>query len=191
MHHAVLDEPTTSDLAECMSPRLLYPSCPFCSFLNCFVEQFRRRSVEGLSMLLFIMAFVGNSLYVLSILINPLLKTPGYLLESTPYLLGSGEFRSLAVILHFCESRPLTDSRSAGGTLCFDITIILQSVLYSNKRKAAQVCSFSSVFSLALTQSLRSFRTGTRPETKHPLRCRRGGSGRTSPRRRLGRRRNR
>lgn len=42
-------------------------------------------------MLLFIMAFTGNSLYVMSILSNPLVGAPGYLLESTPYLLGSGE----------------------------------------------------------------------------------------------------
>lgn len=42
-------------------------------------------------MLLFVMAFVGNSLYVLSILTNPLMDSPGYLLESTPYLMGSGE----------------------------------------------------------------------------------------------------
>ncbi|KAK4703197.1 chromatin assembly factor 1 subunit A, partial [Phenoliferia sp. Uapishka_3] len=77
-------------------------------------QNFRRRSVEGLAMMLFVMAFVGNSLYVLSIITNPLVSTPGYLLESTPYLLGSG------------------------GTLCFDITIVLQSVLYSEKRRARQ-----------------------------------------------------
>ncbi|KAL8293094.1 hypothetical protein RQP46_000788 [Phenoliferia psychrophenolica] len=77
-------------------------------------QNFRRRSVEGLAMMLFVMAFVGNSLYVLSILTNPLATQPGYLLESTPYLLGSG------------------------GTLCFDITIVLQSILYSEKRKARQ-----------------------------------------------------
>lgn len=62
-------------------------------------------------MLLFIMAFIGNSLYVISILSNPLMSIPGYLLESTPYLLGSG------------------------GTLCFDITIVMQSWLYSEKRR--------------------------------------------------------
>lgn len=56
--------------------------------------QFRRRSVEGLSMLLFVMAFVGNSLYVSSILISPSMSEPGYLLESLPYLLGSGASRS-------------------------------------------------------------------------------------------------
>ncbi|KDE06687.1 hypothetical protein MVLG_03033 [Microbotryum lychnidis-dioicae p1A1 Lamole] len=75
-------------------------------------QNFRRRSVAGLSMILFIMAFVGNSLYVISILLNPLAtESVGYLLESTPYLLGSG------------------------GTLCFDITIVFQSWLYSEKRK--------------------------------------------------------
>lgn len=62
-------------------------------------------------MLLFVMAFVGNSLYVLSILTNPLATSPGYLLESTPYLLGSG------------------------GTLCFDFAIVIQSYLYSDKRR--------------------------------------------------------
>ena len=75
-------------------------------------QNFRRRSVEGLAMMLFVMAFVGNSLYVASIVTNPLLRSPGYLLESTPYLLGSG------------------------GTLCFDITIVLQSYLYSPERRA-------------------------------------------------------
>lgn len=75
-------------------------------------QNFRRRSVDGLAMMLFIMAFVGNSLYVASILTNPLLRSQGYLLESTPYLLGSG------------------------GTLCFDITIVLQSYLYSPERRA-------------------------------------------------------
>ncbi|GAA5953541.1 hypothetical protein JCM21900_006196 [Sporobolomyces salmonicolor] len=75
-------------------------------------QNFRRRSVEGLAMSLFGFAFLGNSLYVASILTNPLLSTVGYLLESLPYLLGSG------------------------GTLCFDLMIIAQSYLYSEKRKA-------------------------------------------------------
>lgn len=74
--------------------------------------QFRRRSVEGLAMTLFAAAFLGNSLYVASILTNPLATSTRYLLESTPYLLGSG------------------------GTLCFDLMIIAQSWLYSDKRKA-------------------------------------------------------
>ncbi|GAA6056423.1 hypothetical protein JCM3770_000695 [Rhodotorula araucariae] len=75
-------------------------------------QNFRRRSVEGLAMTLFFAAFLGNSLYVASILTNPLASTSGYLLESTPYLLGSG------------------------GTLCFDLMIIAQSWLYSDSRRA-------------------------------------------------------
>ncbi|GAA5903783.1 PQ-loop repeat-containing protein [Sporobolomyces salmoneus] len=75
-------------------------------------RNFRRRSVEGLAMTLFFFAFIGNSLYVVSILTNPLAQTePGYIVESTPYLLGSG------------------------GTLCFDLMIMFQSVIYSEKRK--------------------------------------------------------
>ncbi|GAA5940975.1 PQ-loop repeat-containing protein, partial [Sporobolomyces koalae] len=75
-------------------------------------RNFRRRSVEGLAMTLFLFAFIGNSLYVASILTNPFSKTePGYLVESLPYLLGSG------------------------GTLCFDLMIMFQAVIYSEKRR--------------------------------------------------------
>ncbi|KAM0792387.1 hypothetical protein ACM66B_005067 [Microbotryomycetes sp. NB124-2] len=77
-------------------------------------QNFRRRSVEGLSMMLFIMAATGNSLYTASILTSPNASAPGYLLESLPYLLG------------------------AGGTLAFDGTIVLQSFLYSEKRRLAE-----------------------------------------------------
>ncbi|KPV75923.1 uncharacterized protein RHOBADRAFT_52933 [Rhodotorula graminis WP1] len=75
-------------------------------------QNFRRRSVEGLAMTLFAAAFLGNSLYVASILTNPHATSASYLLEAMPYLLGSG------------------------GTLCFDLMIIGQSWLYSEKRKA-------------------------------------------------------
>lgn len=74
--------------------------------------QFRRRSVEGLAMTLFLFAFIGNSLYVASILANPQSSSISFLLESLPYLLGSG------------------------GTLCFDLMILGQSWLYSEKRRA-------------------------------------------------------
>jgi hypothetical protein len=89
-------------------------SSSFSSILTLFPPfQFRRRSCEGLAMTLFLFAFIGNTLYVLSILTNPLASSsPGYLLESTPYLLGSG------------------------GTLCFDLAILFQSVIYSERYKA-------------------------------------------------------
>ncbi|KAJ7709794.1 PQ loop repeat-domain-containing protein [Mycena rosella] len=70
-------------------------------------KNFVRKSVEGLSMLLFICAFLGNSFYVASILTSDAFV----LRESLPYLLGSG------------------------GTLLFDISIVSQSVIYRRPRR--------------------------------------------------------
>lgn len=74
--------------------------------------QFQRKSVEGLSILLFMFAFLGNTLYVASILLMPVpaAEYTHYLLRSLPYLLGSG------------------------GTLLFDLTIMLQAWLYGSAR---------------------------------------------------------
>ncbi|KAH8116794.1 PQ loop repeat-domain-containing protein [Phellopilus nigrolimitatus] len=74
-------------------------------------KNFVRKSVEGLSMYLFIFAFLGNTFYVLSILTSPMMFQPqpastAFILESIPYLLGSG------------------------GTLLFDVTIVAQSLIY-------------------------------------------------------------
>ncbi|WVQ78348.1 hypothetical protein IAT38_000433 [Cryptococcus sp. DSM 104549] len=74
---------------------------------------FQRKSVEGLSILLFLFAFCGNSTYVTSILLNPAgtadpAESAHYLLEALPYLLGSG------------------------GTLVFDLTIMIQSLIYGS-----------------------------------------------------------
>lgn len=74
-------------------------------------KNFCRKSVEGLSMTLFVMAFLGNLTYVISVLTSPQVSNQaGYLAESFPYLIGSG------------------------GTLCFDFTIFIQSKLYSSNR---------------------------------------------------------
>lgn len=71
-------------------------------------KNFRRRSVEGLSILLFAAAFMGNLFYVLSILSSPLVEEDEtYLFESVPFLLGSG------------------------GTLIFDLTIMAQACMYA------------------------------------------------------------
>ncbi|SNX83351.1 uncharacterized protein MEPE_02058 [Melanopsichium pennsylvanicum] len=56
-------------------------------------ENHIRRSVAGLSILLFIAAFSGNLLYTISVLTNPSASGQGarvYLQESLPFLLGSG-----------------------------------------------------------------------------------------------------
>ncbi|KAF5315626.1 hypothetical protein D9611_004776 [Ephemerocybe angulata] len=82
-------------------------------------KNYVRKSVEGLSMALFIFAFLGNTFYVASILLSPktLLPPPEaseFIRESIPYLLGSA------------------------GTLCFDITIVTQSLIYRPKPKRQQ-----------------------------------------------------
>ncbi|KAF4603844.1 hypothetical protein EYR40_001017 [Pleurotus pulmonarius] len=77
-------------------------------------KNFVRKSVEGLSMYLFVFAFLGNCFYVLSIMTSPKVQQPPpisteFLKESLPYLLGSG------------------------GTLLFDVTIVSQSFIYRPK----------------------------------------------------------
>lgn len=68
-------------------------------------ENHLRRSVAGLSILLFVAAFTGNLFYTVSVLVNPAAHGDGarlYLQESLPFLLGSG------------------------GTLVFDLIIVAQ-----------------------------------------------------------------
>lgn len=72
-------------------------------------SNFRRKSVRGLSMLLFLLAFIANLLYSISIVSNPKAVGPGsydYLLESLPFLLGSS------------------------GTLIFDVVILAQYAMW-------------------------------------------------------------
>ncbi|KAJ3753411.1 PQ loop repeat-domain-containing protein [Lentinula raphanica] len=84
-------------------------------------KNYVRKSVEasilfcdGLSMYLFIFAFMGNTFYVASILTAPEVYEPAprssdFIKECIPYLLGSG------------------------GTLVFDLTIVTQSFIYRSK----------------------------------------------------------
>lgn len=79
-------------------------------------KNFVRKSVEGLSMYLFIFAFLGNTFYVASILTSEKATMPPpasteFLRESLPYLLGSG------------------------GTLMFDIAILSQSLIYRRPKR--------------------------------------------------------
>ncbi|WFD26987.1 hypothetical protein MNAN1_001979 [Malassezia nana] len=66
---------------------------------------YKRKSVHGLSWLLFLLAFLANLLYSISILSNPKAVGPTsrkFLSESLPFLIGSG------------------------GTLVFDLVILVQ-----------------------------------------------------------------
>ncbi|WFD14856.1 hypothetical protein MARU1_000864 [Malassezia arunalokei] len=77
---------------------------------------FQRRSVQGLSMLLFLLAFFANLLYSISILSNPKAVGPDryeYLSESLPFLLGSS------------------------GTLIFDLVILVQYAMWHDKHTPA------------------------------------------------------
>lgn len=77
---------------------------------------FQRRSVQGLSMLLFLLAFFANLLYSISILSNPKAVGPDryeYLSESLPFLLGSS------------------------GTLIFDLVILVQYATWHDKHTPA------------------------------------------------------
>ena len=76
-------------------------------------QNFRRRSVEGLSMALFFFAAMGNLTYVLSIFTNPH-ATRAKMFEAVPFLIGSA------------------------GTLMFDATIFAQYALF-NKKKVQEV----------------------------------------------------
>ncbi|KAH9050680.1 PQ loop repeat-domain-containing protein [Lactarius hengduanensis] len=77
-------------------------------------KNFVRKSVEGLSMILFVSAFLGNFFYVMSILSSPNMRasttqSSAFLIESMPFLIGSG------------------------GTLMFDVTIVTQSFIYRQR----------------------------------------------------------
>ncbi|KAG7447911.1 uncharacterized protein BT62DRAFT_890148 [Guyanagaster necrorhizus] len=79
-------------------------------------KNYVRKSVQGLSMYLFVFAFLGNCFYVASIATSPNARLPppastDFIKESIPYLLGSG------------------------GTLLFDITIVMQSFVYAPKSR--------------------------------------------------------
>lgn len=99
-------------------------------------KNYVRKSVEGLSMYLFIFAFLGNFFYVCSILTSPEAHMPPpastkFFKESIPYLLGSG------------------------GTLIFDVTIVSQSFIYRGKppRRRGRGTSIAHSASLAEEQA--------------------------------------
>ncbi|WVO13933.1 hypothetical protein L204_101558 [Cryptococcus depauperatus] len=108
--------PEDSPCFQCIIGRISAWSCTtlyLTSRMPQIWKNFQRKSVEGLSFLLFLFAFCGNVAYVASILLessdaaNPS-KSSHYLLEALPYLLGSG------------------------GTLVFDLTIMIQSFVYGS-----------------------------------------------------------
>ena len=71
MHDFVFDKSTAPDLEEREPCR--FAGCDTLQLTRLLLvpRQYQRRSVEGLSILLFVFAFMGNATYVGSILLNP------------------------------------------------------------------------------------------------------------------------
>ncbi|KAI9315525.1 PQ loop repeat-domain-containing protein [Dichotomocladium elegans] len=94
-----------------------------CLYLSSRVPQiylnYARRSVEGLSMALFMCAAAGNFTYTLGVFTNPH-QTRQSLLEAVPYILGSA------------------------GTLVFDLTIYIQYRIYNRDTQKKNLTSSSS-----------------------------------------------
>lgn len=89
-------------------------------------------SHQGLSMYLFMFAFLGNSFYVASIITSPNFFAPPpistqFIRESIPYVIPS---HSLPCLIKLSGPRYILGS---GGTLMFDVTIITQSFIYRPK----------------------------------------------------------
>ncbi|CAJ0762927.1 20225_t:CDS:2 [Entrophospora sp. SA101] len=73
-------------------------------------QNHQRKSVEGLSIVMFIFAALGNLTYTMSIFTNPLASSdPLFLIDKIPYILGSV------------------------GTLSFDVTIFLQWCVWKDR----------------------------------------------------------
>ncbi|KAA1117988.1 hypothetical protein PGT21_029268 [Puccinia graminis f. sp. tritici] len=120
----VIQETNKGEKPDSLKQKIGRLSAWLCAFLYLtsripqIMKNHSRKSVEGLSILLFVLAFLGNLTYVLSILSSPqiLFNNPDdankdhrkldFLNEAIPYLIGSA------------------------GTLCFDLAIFIQSRLY-------------------------------------------------------------
>ncbi|KAK1228384.1 hypothetical protein PQX77_008521 [Marasmius sp. AFHP31] len=101
-------------------------------------KNFSRKSVEGLSVYLFIFAFLGNFFYVSSILTNPRAHQGGlpaqeFITESIP-LVHSSASRLPYFSTLIPPPRYLLGS---AGTFIFDVTIVTQVIIYRKRPKAS------------------------------------------------------
>lgn len=93
--------------------------------------------MQGLSLALFIFAFLGNAFYVASILSQPILwerppleGEPSALVDSTP---SEPPYKSPKARAFLQESLPYL--LGSAGTLCFDVIIVSQGVIYGRREK--------------------------------------------------------
>lgn len=110
----------------------------------------QRRSVQGLSILLFFSAATGNLFYTLSILLNPKAQSPPnppearrtYLMESLPFLLGSG------------------------GTLLFDAVIVAQWIAWRGRAPHYPIGGVAQPPSMLPSTGSYTFHTAPRPDVR-------------------------
>lgn len=106
-------------------------------------KNYTRKSVQGLSLALFVFAFLGNSFYVASILSNPILweYAPGGepieagVASFLGHLFGHVDppYRSPRATAFIRESLPYL--LGSGGTLCFDVIIVTQGIIYGRREQ--------------------------------------------------------
>lgn len=97
-------------------------------------------SLQGLSMYLFVFAFLGNVFYVSSILSSPKMQLPTQ--EATAFIRESIPFVTLYSPSPSSVLKTLRYLLGSAGTLMFDITIVAQSFIYrSRPRRASTIPS--------------------------------------------------
>lgn len=94
-------------------PRLTLIIIPFCRIPQ-IIENFQAKSVEGLSLALFVITIIGNFCYGMSILFRLPVIDQQFYLGTLPYLIGSM------------------------GTICFDCVILGQACLYGTAWRRMQ-----------------------------------------------------
>jgi uncharacterized protein with PQ loop repeat len=94
------DIPDDNDAPEWIGHLFAWICCSFylTSRLPQIFENHRRKSTQGINILLFTAALCGNSFYTIGILTNPLANNNStreeFLLNALPYLLGSAGYSS-------------------------------------------------------------------------------------------------
>jgi solute carrier family 66 (lysosomal lysine-arginine transporter), member 1 len=99
----VEDVPNNTDTMERLGEMFAWICCSFylSSRIPQILENHRRKSTQGINIVLFLAALCGNFFYTIGILTNPLahnkLARRDFLLNALPYLLGSAGFDSIII----------------------------------------------------------------------------------------------
>ena len=87
LHYNITNSIAYFNLPVFVSNILLYCGISYQYYMLYFILQYKRKSTDGLSVLMFILAVFGNLTYGLSILVRQL--DASYVLKHLPWLIGS------------------------------------------------------------------------------------------------------